>query len=714
MGLTKSSVGIGAVDSGLIIKKQSPNDKIIALAGNPNVGKSTVFNALTGLNQHTGNWPGKTVANAQGYCKSDKHSFVLVDIPGTYSLMAHSAEEEVARNFICFGAPDAVAVVCDATCLERNMNLVLQTLEISSNVIVCVNLMDEAKRKKINIDLKKLEERLGVPVIGVTARKKKSLKRLLDALDAACDKKNENSPYKVTYSPEIEKAIALVEPEAKRLSKGKINSRWLSLKLLDGDSSLLCEICGCLGDDFLKNPALFASLNRARETLQKSGITREKLKDSTVSAVVAAAEKICDGAVTYEKKQYSGRDRRIDRLLTGKFTAYPFMFLLLGVIFWITITGANYPSELLSRLFALIGDKLDAAFTALGAPDLLHGALVDGVYRVLTSVIAVMLPPMAIFFPLFTLLEDSGYLPRIAYNLDRPFKRCKACGKQALTICMGFGCNAAGIVGCRIIDSPRERLLAVLTNNFIPCNGRFPMLISIITMFFVTGSAGGLSSLFSVAVLTLAIIFSVGMTLVVTKFLSKTLLKGVPSSFTLELPPYRRPQIGKVIVRSVFDRTLFVLGRAASVAAPAGLIVWLMANVTVSGSSLLSLCADFLDPLGKLMGLDGVILFAFILGFPANEIVVPIIMMTYLSAGTINSAYGLAEMQALFVSNGWNAVTAICFIIFTLMHWPCSTTLLTIKKETGSLKWTFLAAAIPTAIGIALCILVNFIASVLL
>ena len=714
MGLTKSSVGIGAVDSGLIIKKQSPNDKIIALAGNPNVGKSTVFNALTGLNQHTGNWPGKTIANAQGYCKSEKHSFVLVDIPGTYSLMAHSAEEEVARNFICFGAPDAVAVVCVATCLERNMKLVLQTLEISSNVIVCVNLMDEAKRKKINIDLKKLEDRLGVPVIGVTARKKKSLKRLLDALDLACDKKKENKPYKVIYSPEIEKAIAIVEPEARRLSKGKINSRWLSLKLLDGDSSLLNEICDCLGNDFLKNPALFASLNRAREILQKSGITRERLKDSTVSAIVSAAEKICDGAVTYEKKQYSGRDRRLDKLLTGKLTAYPIMLLLLGIIFWLTITGANYPSELLSRLFALIGDKLNAAFTALGAPDLLHGALIDGVYKVLTSVIAVMLPPMAIFFPLFTLLEDSGFLPRIAYNLDRPFKRCNACGKQALTICMGFGCNAAGIVGCRIIDSPRERLLAVLTNNFIPCNGRFPMLISIITMFFVTGSSGGLSSFSSVAVLTLAIVFSIGMTLAVTKLLSKTLLKGVPSSFTLELPPYRRPQIGKVLVRSVFDRTLFVLGRAASVAAPAGLIIWLMANVTVSGSSLLSLCADFLDPLGKLMGLDGVILFAFILGFPANEIVVPIIMMTYLSAGTIDSAYGLAEMQTLFVSNGWNAVTAVCFIIFALMHWPCSTTLLTIKKETGNFKWTFLAASIPTAIGILLCILVNFIASVLL
>lgn len=714
MGLTKSSVGIGAVDSGLVIKKQSPSDKIIALAGNPNVGKSTVFNALTGLNQHTGNWPGKTVTNAQGYCKGEKHSFVLVDIPGTYSLMAHSAEEEVARNFICFSSPDAVAVVCDATCLERNMNLVLQTLEISSNVIVCVNLMDEAKRKKISIDLKKLEDRLGVPVIGVTARKKKSLKRLLDALDLACDKKAESRPYKVKYSSEIEKAIAIVEPETKRLSCGKINSRWLALKLLDGDSSLMSEICGCLGDDFLKNPALFAALGRARETLQKSGITREKLKDCTVSAIVAAAEKICDGAVTYEKKQYAERDRRLDRLLTGRLTAYPFMLLLLGIIFWLTITGANYPSELLSRLFAFIGDKINTAFVTLGAPDWLHGALVDGVYKVLTSVIAVMLPPMAIFFPLFTLLEDSGFLPRIAYNLDRPFKCCNACGKQALTICMGFGCNAAGIVGCRIIDSPRERLLAVLTNNFIPCNGRFPMLISIITMFFAAGTAGGLSSFLSVAVLTLAIVFSIGMTLIVTKLLSKTLLKGIPSSFTLELPPYRRPQIGKVLVRSVFDRTLFVLGRAASVAAPAGLIIWLMANVTVSGSSLLSLCANALDPLGRLMGLDGVILFAFILGFPANEIVVPIIMMTYLSAGTINSAYGLAEMQALFVSSGWNVVTAVCFIIFALMHWPCSTTLLTIKKETGSLKWTALAAAIPTAIGILLCMLVNFIASVLL
>ncbi|MGN0494543.1 MAG: ferrous iron transport protein B [Acutalibacteraceae bacterium] len=712
MGLTKSSVGIGAVDSGLIIKKQNPSDKVVALAGNPNVGKSTVFNALTGLNQHTGNWPGKTIANAQGYCKSEKHSYVLVDIPGTYSLMAHSAEEECARNFICFGSPDAVAVVCDATCLERNMNLVLQTIEISSNVIVCVNLMDEARRKKISIDLKKLEGRLGVPVIGVTARKKKSLKRLLDTLDRTLEHKGENAPYRVRYSNEIEKAIALVEPETARLSRGKINSRWLALKLLDGDPSLIKEINASQGEDFLKNPALFIALERAREELKEAGIDSEKFKDLTVSALVDAAEKICGGAVVYEKKQYGGRDRRLDRLLTGKYTAYPFMLLLLGFIFWLTVTGANYPSELLSRLFAFIGDKLDAAFAAMNAPLWLHGALIDGVYRVLSTVVSVMLPPMAIFFPLFTLLEDAGYLPRIAYNLDRPFKRCNACGKQALTICMGFGCNAAGIVGCRIIDSPRERLLAILTNNFVPCNGRFPMLISIITMFFVTGAAGGFSSVISAAAMTLAIVFAVGMTLLVTKLLSKTLLKGVPSSFTLELPPYRKPQIGRVLVRSVFDRTLFVLGRAAAVAAPAGLIIWLMANITVGGSSLLSLCSSALDPLGRLMGLDGVILLAFILGFPANEIVVPIIMMSYLSTGTLQSAWGTAQLHALFTSNGWSMVTAICFIIFTLMHWPCSTTLLTVKKETGSLKWTALAAVIPTAIGMLLCMMVNFIATV--
>lgn len=706
MGLTKSSVGVGAVDSDLKIKKQSKSDRVVALAGNPNVGKSTVFNALTGLNQHTGNWPGKTVASAQGFCKSSRHSYVLVDIPGTYSIMAHSAEEEVARNFICFGSPDAVAVVCDATCLERNLNLVLQILEITPNVIVCVNLMDEAKRKKIKINLNLLSERLGVPVTGITARSKKSYLSVLRALDGLIDGRIINRPFKTIYPKEIEDAAALVETQIKRIAENPVNSRWLALRLLEGDASLTAEINSAAGERLLKNPALFCALDEARKMLRAAGIDCGRFKDLIVSSLVSEAEKICDGAVKYEKKQYTGFDRRADRLLTGKLTAYPIMLLLLAFIFWLSITGANYPSELLSRLFGFIGRKLSLLLTEAGAPEWLRGAAADGVYRVLTSVVSVMLPPMAIFFPLFTLLEDSGYLPRVAYNLDRPFKRCGACGKQALTLCMGFGCNAAGVVGCRIIDSPRERLLAVLTNNFVPCNGRFPMLISVITMFFISG-AGGLSSLFSVFLLTAAIVLSIAMTFLVTKLLSLTLLKGVPSSFTLELPPYRKPQIGKVIVRSVFDRTLFVLGRAAAVAAPAGLIIWLMANITAGDATLLEICSDFLDPLGRLMGLDGVILIAFILGFPANEIVVPIIIMAYTATGSITELASLAEMRQLFVSNGWSWVTAVCFIIFTLMHWPCSTTLITVKKETGSIKWTALAALLPTAAGILLCIAFN-------
>lgn len=708
MGLTNSSVGLGAVDSGLIIQKRSPDDKVIALAGNPNVGKSTVFNALTGLNQHTGNWPGKTVASAQGYCETEKHSYVMVDIPGAYSLMAHSAEEEVARNFLCFGAPDAIVVVCDATCLERNLNLVLQTLEISSRVVVCVNLMDEAERKSIKLNLPLLSERLGVPVVGTTARSKKSLRRLTDAIDKVCSGDAPTAPFAVRYPDTVEDAIAILQPIVEEKCGGRLSSRWLSLKLLDRDESLIREIERCLGADFLRDKELQAAITRAEARLRGSGIeSADRLKDLTVSALVHSAEAICRGAVGREGAQYSDFDRRLDKVLTSKFTGYPVMLALLALVFWLTISGANYPSELLSKGLFWVQDRLTELFLYLHAPEWLHGVLVLGAYRVLAWVVSVMLPPMAIFFPLFTLLEDAGYLPRVAYNLDKPFKRCCACGKQALCMCMGFGCNAAGIVGCRIIDSPRERLLAILTNNFVPCNGRFPALIAILTMFF---AGGALSSLLSAIGLTAVIVLGVGITFAVTKLLSKTLLKGLPSSFTLELPPYRRPQIGKVIVRSVLDRTLFVLGRAAAVAAPAGVIIWLMANVSIGGVSLLDHCAAFLDPFARLMGLDGVILLAFILGFPANEIVIPIIIMAYTAQGSLAELDSLAQMKSLFVQNGWTWTTAVSMILFSLCHWPCSTTLLTIKKETGSLKWTAAAAAIPTAVGVALCMLFTAVA----
>lgn len=714
MGLTKQSVGIGAVDSGLEIKKQALEDKIIAIAGNPNVGKSTLFNNLTGMNQHTGNWPGKTVTNAQGYCKTSKNSYVLVDIPGTYSLMAHSAEEEVARNFICFGKHDGVVVVCDATCLERNLNLVLQTMEISDRVLVCVNLLDEAARKNISIDLSMLSEKLGVPVAGTVARNKKSLEGFLSKLDDMADKTHINQPYKVQYPPIVEQAIDLAEPAVKAQVGEKLNSRWLTLKLLDCDPSLMEELKEYLGEDILESPEVSEALALARAHLAKYGVTGEILKDRVVASLVSSAETVCRDTVHFNKEGYNEGDRKLDKVLTSRFTGYPVMIAMLAIVFWLTITGANYPSQMLADALFKVQDLLTKAFMAMGAPLWLHGLLVLGVFRVLAWVVSVMLPPMAIFFPLFTLLEDSGYLPRIAYNLDKPFKSCHACGKQALTMCMGFGCNAAGIVGCRIIDSPRERLIAMITNNFVPCNGRFPTLIAIISMFFVGVTGGFTSSLMSALLLTLFIVLGVFMTFGASKFLSMTVLKGVPSSFTLELPPYRHPQIGKVIVRSIFDRTLFVLGRAIVVAAPAGLVIWIMANVQLGGITLLSHCTGFLDPFAHLLGMDGVILMAFILGLPANEIVIPIIIMAYLSQGSILEFDSLAQLKELLVGNGWTWITAVSTMLFSLMHWPCTTTLLTIRKESGSFKWTFVSFLVPTVCGIIICFAFNCVAQMFL
>lgn len=578
MGLTHRSVGTHAAAFG---GTRRAGERIVALAGNPNVGKSTVFNALTGMRQHTGNWAGKTVGCACGRCRSAREQYLLVDLPGTYSLQPHSAEEAVACDFVRGGEADAVVVVCDATCLERTLVLALQMHSVTPNTIVCVNLLDEARHKRIRIDLPALQAQLGMPVVGVTARKKKTLRALLDALDAVM-------------------AAPLPRPDG-------------------------APEAGDPADD------------------------------------VRRAEVICRAAVRRETPEYAARDRRLDRLLTSRATGYPIMLLGLATVLWLTIAGANAPSEWLAHFFGWAQGRFSAMLIFLHAPPWLQGLLVDGMFRTLAWVVAVMLPPMAIFFPLFTLLEDAGYLPRVAYNLDRPFQACRTCGKQALTMCMGLGCNAAGVVGCRIIDSERERLL------------------------------------------TAALTLCVGLTFGATWLLSVTVLRGKPSAFALELPPYRAPQVGQVLVRSVFDRTLFVLGRAAAVAAPAGMMLWALANVHPGGVSLLTRCAAALDPLGHIMGMDGVLLLAFVLGFPANEIVLPIAVMGYLAQGSLSDALGLAQMHALLTANGWTWTTAVSAVLFFLLHWPCSTTLWTIRRETGSAKWALLAALLPTALGMALC-----------
>lgn len=695
MGLTMESTGRGARGEALHIERPRPGDKIIALAGNPNVGKSTIFNNLTGMKQHTGNWPGKTVSNARGYCRSEKRGYVLVDVPGAYSLRAASPEEELARDFICFGGADAVLLVCDGSCLERNMKLLLQVMETGKPVLLCVNLLDEAESRGIHIDLKALEAQLGLPVIGTVGREKRSRGRLLAALDALFDRPAEGAPYTVEYPAPVERAVAALLLPLAGEPVGPA-PRFAALRLLEGEQSV-AERAG---------PALLAA---ARQQLEEQGLDEEQLHDILAATLVGAGERICARAVENAGSGYGSRDRRIDRIVTSRRWGYPLMIALLALIFFLTISGANVPSQWLAKGLFWVEDALAALLLRLGAPAWLRGLLVDGAFRTLAWVTSVMLPPMAIFFPLFTLLEDSGYLPRIAYNLDRPFCRCGSCGRQALTMAMGFGCNAAGVVGCRIIHSPRERLLAILTNSLVPCNGRFPTLIALITMFFMAGG----SALGAALGLTGLILLAVGLTLLTTKLLSVTLLKGEVSAFVLELPPYRRPELGKVIVRSIMDRTLFVLGRAAAVAAPAGALLWLLANVKLGGAPLLMVLAGTLDPLGRLLGMDGVILLAFILGFPANEIVLPIAVMIYSMGGSLTELGELSTLGPLLAENGWTAVTALCVMLFSLCHWPCSTTLLTIKKETGSAKWTALSALLPTALGALLCMAVNALARLL-
>ena len=704
MGLTSSSTGTKLLDNDIEALK-SKCDFTIAIAGNPNVGKSTVFNSLTGLHQHTGNWPGKTVSNASGIANFNDKDFLLVDIPGTYSIMSNSQEEEIARDYICFGNPDCTVVVLDSTCLERNLNLVYQILEITNKVVVCVNLLDEAKKKGIEIDLDKLSFTLGVPVVGTIARKKKTLNKLMQSVYEVCTENCSDELFKIEYPESIENAISIVEKSVKKLLKSSFftNYRWISLKLLEGNSKIISSIENYLNINLVDNENISCSVNKAKEILEENNINISSFKDIIVSTIMYHSEKISLDVINCKRQNYSVRTNKIDKVLTSKLTGIPIMLLFFALIFWITITGANYPSALLTKFFNYIETKLVLLFEHFNSPLWLIDISVFGLYRTLAWIVAVMLPPMAIFFPLFTILEDLGYLPRIAFNLDNFFRKACTSGKQALTMCMGFGCNAAGVVGCRIIDSPRERLVAMLTNNFVPCNGRFPFLITISSIFFASSALGIWSSIWSTLAVIAVIVIGVIVTLVVSKILSKTILKGMPSSFMLELPPYRTPQFGKILVRSIFDRTLFVLGRAVSIAIPAGIIIWLFANINISGISLLTHVANFLDPFAKLMGLDGYILTAFILALPANEIVLPIILMSYTAGGSLMQIDDLSNISNILISNGWTILTAINVMLFCLMHFPCSTTLITIKKESGSLKWTALAFLIPTFLGIIAC-----------
>ena len=599
---------------------------VVALAGNPNVGKSTLFNALTGLHQHTGNWTGKTVECAQGVFRHGERRYRLIDLPGTYSMTPHAGEEQVARDALTHGQVDVVGVVCDAGALERNLILVLQILQtVDRPVVLILNLEREAARRGTRVSREALSRELGIPVVPIEAREGEGIDAVAAALAEYCERRDAQSD-----------------------------------RLLIPTSSPLSPEC----------LARMASDIAARVTKKE---------------VTAGAE----------------RDRRLDRLLTGRLSAFPAMLVLLAAIFWITLVGANGLSDLLMALFSRLEEGMLAAMASMRAPTRLTGALV--LCRTVFWVVSVMLPPMAIFFPFFTLLEDFGYLPRIAFNLDRGFCRCHSCGKQALTMCMGLGCNAVGVTGCRIIDSPRERCIAMLTNSMMPCNGRFPTWIALVGMFMVSGAGGAISS---TLIIVGGIVLCVGVTLITSRLLSATLLRGTPASFALELPPYRRPRVGRVILRSVLDRTLLVLSRAVAVAAPAGLALWLMANISVGDTTLLVVLSAFLDPVGRLLGLDGAILLAFLLSLPANEIFLPVVLMIYRGGAVLEPLGNLQGVRDILLSQGWSTTTAVCVMIFLLFHWPCATTLLTIKREGGGWRWAALGALIPTAVGVLLCLVI--------
>ncbi|MBQ7800714.1 MAG: ferrous iron transporter B [Oscillospiraceae bacterium] len=579
--------------------------KKVLLAGNPNVGKSTLFNSLTGLHQHTGNWPGKTVGLARGVVRCRDRTIEVTDLPGTYSLCGRSEEERVAAVALDREEADLVVAVCDGSALERSLILALQILQRREHVILCVNLMDEARARGIRVDGKRLEELLGVPVVLTAAGDRESRERLLNAM--------------------------LHPPE-------------------------------------LPDPAYF------------------------YEDPVAAAEELTRQCVTVREDAAQNWRRTLDRVLLSRRHGIPILLMLLFLIVWLTVWGANYPSPLLEGLF----DRIYVVFKGwtAGLPWWLSGILVDGFYGTAARVIAVMLPPMAIFFPLFTILEDVGYLPRMALLLDRPMCRCGGCGKQALTLCMGLGCNAVGVMGCRIIDSPRERLAAILTNAMVPCNGRFPTLILLGSLFF----PGAGAALVVAACVVLGILGAMG----ASGLLSKTALRHRQSTFVMELPPFRRPRLGQILVRSLLDRTLHIALRAIKVAAPAGALLWILANTSWLGS-----ITAFLDPAGRLLGMNGIILTAFLCALPANELVIPVMIMAITGGGSLQSAAG--DSGALLVQWGITWQMAVCTMVFTLFHWPCATTLMTVYRETGSKAKTAAAFALPTAVGVILCLILRLV-----
>lgn len=654
-------------------------NKNILLVGNPNVGKSSIFNILTHSHEHTGNWTGKTVKLAKKNIINT--NYTLIDLPGIYSLSSLSDEEIVAKDTLLFEQYEKIIYVMDSSNIEKNLHLLLQILEINKNIILCLNMIDELDKKGLEVDDKKLSEILCIKVIKCSASKKTGIKELIESLD-----EDSISNYNYVYEYDIEKNIS----DIFEYLTHQFKSRFIALKLLEKDKTLVNSVKTKYKVDIINKDIQNYLMN----------VNSEKISDSVSSMLNDISKSIFKEVVKASKEKEIGN---IDKIFSKRIYALPIMFIIMFGIFLITIVLANYPSDLLSLIFTKFETVLIDFVEYLNIPSYIYEPLVYGVYRVVSFIVSVMFPPLVIFFFLFTYAEESGILPRLAFNFDKVFK-CSGChGKQALTICSGFGCNACAVIGSRIIDSKRDKLIAILTNSFIPCNGRFPMIIALITMFFTSSNNKLQVSLF----LTLFVILSILISLLLSFILSKTILKGYNGFFILELPDYKKVKIKKILKNSLIYKSLSILKKAVLVAVPCGIIIYLMTNTAIGEISLFKIVSDALNPFGKLLGLDGVILLSFFLALPANEIVLPIIIMGYLGDKNVPMISNYLSIKEILINNGWTYMTALSTILFSIMHFPCGTTLATIKSEVGT-KWMIYSFFIPLITGILFLLIMNF------
>lgn len=638
--------------------------------GNPNVGKSSLFNFLTHKNEHTGNWTGKTVKNAYATFSYKDTLWEVVDLPGTYSLIGESKEEKIASSFVCSLDYDLAIVVLDASNLERSIVLLLEVLDVTDRVILCLNLMDEAKAQKIDIDLIKLQKRLNIPLVITKASEGVGCVRLCDEMNHF--KANPNI-FKVVHEGKINNYLELSKP-------------------------------------YVSRPIfhLYQEKNHENESFSKvlrfykNYITREEL----LKSYIHSSDSLLDNIVKRDKQTLKKEDVFWNKVLSHKVYSYLIMSMIFFLILWLTIFVSNIPSDFMFSFFSNGESFLLSFFSFL--PDFIIQPLILGGYRTFYWVISVMLPPLIIFFPLFSYLEDYGLFPRIAFNMDKPFKKCGSCGKQSLTMCMGLGCNAIGVTNTRIMEDKKMHILAMLTNNFMPCNGRFPAMITMLSLFFIKDTS--LFGSFLVAFgLLLIITLGIVLTFIWTKILNHFLFKKEEVMFILELPTFRRPSIWKTFFQALKEKAFPVLKRAMLVSFPLGILIYLLASWHLGNITFLLLLVDKLNNFGHLFGLDGAIILAFILGMPANEIVIPSLLLCYTKSNALVSYTSMQSLRHILVNNGWTWLTALCFLIMMLCHYPCTTTLLSIKKESKSWSYTILAFVIPTLTGLFLTLIINFV-----